>query len=251
MIGWTRLGHAQTSGPSSNYLQYTNFHLTFGYSPTNPAYGVVTIVGTLPGLTYIILTNAGLGTTNWGIWQTLTATNSTTATPPIDVGLQNLYFKGQIFLSNAPYISNGLVAYWKLNDDFGSAAADSSGNGYSLYLSNSPAWGSNYLTLDGSTQFGDAGPNPAEFNAQDMSICAWVCQTSNAYKSIVDKSYDNSNACGGWGFSVQARWHSGVLGRIRRWSNSGRRRRGHSNSGPSGFLSRSMARSQSYCHLLH
>ena len=43
------------------------------------------------------------------------------------------------------YITNGLAAYWKLDDQSGTNAADSSGNGVTMPLYGSPSWGSNYL----------------------------------------------------------------------------------------------------------
>ena len=54
--------------------------------------------------------------------------------------------------ANAGFISNGLVAYWKLNDHTGATAADN-GKGFPMTLLGSPSWGGNFLTLNGSTQY--------------------------------------------------------------------------------------------------
>ena len=102
------------------------------------------------------------------------------------------------------YITNGLVAFWKLNDGIGSTALDASGNGFGLSLLDSPIWGANSLNLDGSTQYGNAGTNfAANLDQQDKTICAWVKKIASSQKGIVDKSYNNPGVSyGGWGFWV-------------------------------------------------
>ena len=45
----------------------------------------------------------------------------------------------EVWVSNFN-VTNGLVAWWKLNDGSGSSAADSSGNGYTGTLKNNPSW---------------------------------------------------------------------------------------------------------------
>jgi len=118
------------------------------------------------------------------------------------------------------YLTNGLVAYWKLNEVAGSTAAgDWSGNGILLPMSNSPTWGSNYLNLvnipDGINQYGDAGPNAlTNVDTHDKTICAWLYYLGSASGSseeaIVDKDYYyGANSHGGWSFFLvdgQLRW---------------------------------------------
>ncbi|MDR3456887.1 MAG: LamG domain-containing protein [Verrucomicrobiae bacterium] len=103
------------------------------------------------------------------------------------------------------YLSNGLVAYWKLNDGAGTVAPDFTGNGNTLSLAGFPTWGSNYLTLDGSTQYGDAGSNALRaLDQHDKTICAWIKKNGNSQKGIVDKSFNTPGvANGGWGFWIQ------------------------------------------------
>ena len=62
-----------------------------------------------------------------------------------------------------PYVSNGLVEWNKFNDGSGTIAADSSGNSNALPLVGGPSWGSDYLSFNGSTQYGDAGSNQLSF----------------------------------------------------------------------------------------
>jgi hypothetical protein len=88
---------------------------------------------------------------------------------------------------NIGYITNGLLAYWRLNDESGSTAADSIGtNTLSLLpATNLPAWGTNYLTLNGVNQYGDAGSNAlSTFGYSDMTMCAWVNQATNSLQAI-------------------------------------------------------------------
>ena len=104
------------------------------------------------------------------------------------------------------YISNGLVAYWKLNDGGGTVGADSSGSGNNLSLAGFPTWGSNYLTLNGSTQYGDAGSNAlASLDQHDKTVSAWIKKNGSSWKGIVDKSFNTPGvAYGGWGFWIQS-----------------------------------------------
>lgn len=104
------------------------------------------------------------------------------------------------------YVPNGLVAYWKMNDGAGNTALDASGNGNILSLIGSPAWGTDYLNLNGSTQYGDAGSNYiTALDQQDKTICAWINKTGSSMKGIVDKSFNTPDVgYGGWGFWVQS-----------------------------------------------
>jgi hypothetical protein len=108
-----------------------------------------------------------------------------------------------VFIRN--YITNGLVAYWKLNDDQGITAADSSGNSNQLSLIGNPLWQPDYLALNGSTQYGSAGSQFPALEQHDKTICAWVNKTGSSLKGIVDKSFDLPGAGqGGWGLWVQS-----------------------------------------------
>lgn len=102
------------------------------------------------------------------------------------------------------YLTEGLVEWNKLNDGEGTLAADASGNGNTVPLVGSPIWGSGFLTLDGSTQYGDAGTNQLNFlDLHDLTICAWIKKTSPSFKGIVDKTFSVQGVgYGGWGFRV-------------------------------------------------
>lgn len=105
--------------------------------------------------------------------------------------------------SNSTYLTNGLVEWNRLDDGSGTEASDSSGNGNTVPLVGNPAWGSSYLTLDGSTQYGNAGSNQlSSLDVHDMTICAWINKTSSSFKGIVDKHLDIPGFYGGWGFWV-------------------------------------------------
>ena len=88
---------------TSNYLDYSNFWLAVTNNPSN---ATVSIMSTLPGLTYEILTNEDLASTNWGVWQaSLLASNSITWAPPISLNSNTLFFKGVLlgYLGSNPY----------------------------------------------------------------------------------------------------------------------------------------------------
>jgi hypothetical protein len=107
------------------------------------------------------------------------------------------------------YLTNGLVAYWKLHDGAGYLASDSSGNQNPLPLVGTPPWGPGFLSLNGATQYGDAGSNfVSSLDLRDKTICAWINKTGSSQKGIVDKSFDVSGfGYGGWGFWVLADGH--------------------------------------------
>jgi hypothetical protein len=125
----------------------------------------------------------------------------------------NLYFIesfGQPWPNSAPgagaYVSNGLVEWNKFNDGSGTIAADSSGNSNALPLVGGPSWGSDYLSFNGSTQYGDAGSNQLSFlDLHDLTICAWINKTGSSFKGIIDKSYVQTGVgYGGWSLRVLA-----------------------------------------------
>jgi len=100
------------------------------------------------------------------------------------------------------YITNGLVAYWKFNDGSGSTAPDSSGNGNDLPLVSSPSRGPDYLTLNGTDQYGDyAGSAFNSLDATNLSICAWINKTGSSQRGIVTK-YTNESGYAGWTFDI-------------------------------------------------
>lgn len=187
---------------TSTYDKYTNFWLTIATTPTNPTVGIVTIESTLPGYYYTILTNLDLNSTNWHEWTTLQATSTNIVAPPINLTLpvyQPLFFRGKIVLPKSTYLTNGLVAYWKMNDASGTNAADSSGNGVNMPLIGSPSWGPGSLILNGINQYGDAGSNAlTSLDQHDKTICAWIYKTNLNFSGIVDKSLHYGTA--GWGF---------------------------------------------------
>ena len=145
-------------------------------------------------------------------WQSSTlsiSSNNGTLSVSMSATNTSRFFRLAAVPSPAPvgnYIPNGLVAYWKLNEGGGTVAADASGGNDNLSLTSFPTWGSNYLTLNGSTQYGDAGSNAVTSADQhDKTICAWINKNGYSRKGIVDKSFNTPGvANGGWGLWVQS-----------------------------------------------
>ncbi len=106
------------------------------------------------------------------------------------------------------YITNGAQAYWRLNDGSGTTATDYMGN-VNMPLFGSPSWSSDFLTLNGTSQYGNTGTDSlsSQTSYTDMTICAWIKQaaTSASYQSIVDESFYQSSTgyYGGWGLWLQ------------------------------------------------
>jgi len=213
---------------AQDYAAYTNLYLTITNIGSNT---YLTLGSTLSNLTYIVLTNGNLANRNgWGVYTNLVATSNITQLPPIELGTNNLYFNAALVWCTCPnpsalpdwesmlyygslcvpesggYITNGLVAYWRLNDGSGTEAADSSGNGLTLPLAGNPAWTSNYyLNLNGTSQYGDAGSNAlTSLDNHDLTICAWININDASPQGIVDKSYyvGSGTPYGGWSFYV-------------------------------------------------
>ena len=116
-----------------------------------------------------------------------------------------LYFNALV-PTNYGCVTNGLVAYWRMNDVPGTnVAADSSGNSNTLTLyptNNPPRFGSGYLTFNGSNQYGQAlSAGFTNLDEHDMTICAWINKTGISHKGIVNK-YDASGSSEGWSFQV-------------------------------------------------
>ncbi len=167
---------------------------------TNQTNVQVTITNTLSNLTYNILTNSALGSNApaWGTFETVSANGSSVAaTNAIPLGTNALFVQAELL----GYITDGLIAYWKMIDGRGTNAADFSGNGLELSLLGNPAWGSNYLILEETNQYGDAGSDGfSDLDTSDMTICAWLYNIGNSNEVIASKW--DTNAGTGWSFLV-------------------------------------------------
>lgn len=89
-----------TNGPpdypiTTNYNDYSCFWLSITNNATN-AY--VSVMNTLPGFGYTVLTNYDLTTTNWGVFYTFTATNSITPCPAVALDANQLFFNARLDL---------------------------------------------------------------------------------------------------------------------------------------------------------
>ena len=93
---------------TTNYSNYTNFWLVITNSPSQ---AFVSVVSTLPGLTYEILTNGSLATTNWGIWTNLTASNSITPAPADKPHFQCAFLQRGFGVVNRHQRSAGLLVH--------------------------------------------------------------------------------------------------------------------------------------------
>ena len=83
------------------------------------------------------------------------------------------------------------AGYWKLNASSGATAIDSSGNGYTATLYNSPAWtagvSGNALSFNGSNQYA-AVTGASALNAYPLSVAVWIKTASTSgLHGVVDK----------------------------------------------------------------
>ncbi|MGP8200622.1 MAG: chitobiase/beta-hexosaminidase C-terminal domain-containing protein [Limisphaerales bacterium] len=106
---------------TSSYLNYTNFWLTITNNSTN---AFVSVESTLSNLTYEILTNSSLASTNWGVWHTYLASSSNTPAPPVNLNANVMFFRSALVWSTG---TNGLPDWWQMNY-FGQLGVNPNGN---------------------------------------------------------------------------------------------------------------------------
>jgi len=92
---------------------------------------------------------------------------------------------------------NGLMAYWKFDDGFGSTAADSSGNGNTLNLVNGMTWVpgkiGDAISANGTNQFATT-PAVNLSNTQAVTVAMWVNRTySTTVESVLLEATANYN----------------------------------------------------------
>jgi hypothetical protein len=97
---------------TTNYADYTNFNMTIGPS-NSPTQVVFTVQNTQSNLTYNILTNSTLdpNLADWGVWQTLTASNSVIVAPPFNLGSNSMFFASQLVLITG---TNQIADWWQM-----------------------------------------------------------------------------------------------------------------------------------------
>jgi len=106
------LGYIAGVTYTTNYADYASYWLTIGTSSSGTQ-AVFTVQNTLSNLTYNILTNSILDTNlaAWGVWQTLTASNSVIVAPPFNIGSNSMFFAAQLVLSTT---TNSVPDWWAM-----------------------------------------------------------------------------------------------------------------------------------------
>ena len=107
------------------------------------------------------------------------------------------YFESAAPADNTVTTSNvsdtaGLLAWWKLDDGSGTSAVDSSGNGHTGTLVNSPTWTTGMLNgalgFNGTNQYVNFGNVTALGGLSAITVSGWVKSTSAVETHIADKS---------------------------------------------------------------
>ena len=96
-----------------------------------------------------------------------------------------------------PAITNGLVAWYKLDETSGTTASDSSGNGKNGTLVNGPTWGAGMIggaiVLDGVDDY-ILLPTGLMSAVTDFTVCAWAkLDANNGWNRIFDFGTGTSN----------------------------------------------------------
>ena len=163
---------------------------------------------------YVLQSATNLTSPNWVAVSnavTVTAVAVTNTSPA-------MFFR--LFNTNFP--TSGLVLFAKFSEGSGNTVADSSGNGHTGYLKNSPAWipgvtdyALNFVSASQqSVNFGNlnlAGSNQCTFsmwmqktNPADIGLAALGC-TSGTYNAIFLAWWDDGYVYGGVGFTNAGR----------------------------------------------
>ena len=127
-------------------------------------------------------------------------------------GRQDLFLLAEDCTSlytNAGYLTNGLVAYWRLNDANGSIAVDQvAGNNLILKTTGTslPTWGPGYLAFDGATEYCQASNSSALQITGDITICAWI-NSSNFPTSSTDDQVPVELGL----TNISGAWHEGYF----------------------------------------
>ena len=92
-----------------------------------------------------------------------------------------------------------IAAYWKLDEVFGTTAADASGNGHTGVLQGGPTWTTGMrggaLTLDGKDDYVDFGdPQDLPSGRAARSLCAWAKTDTGRRRLAVDRRLRNRAA---------------------------------------------------------
>lgn len=86
-------------------------------------------------------------------------------------------------LTNSDAVDNSLVGHWRLDEGSGTTALDSSGNGNTGTLTNSPTWTTGRLgggvSFDGSSKYITMGSSAVLSPASELTLGVWVYPTSN------------------------------------------------------------------------
>ena len=153
--------------------------------------------------------------TNWSALRDITVSPNDT----IQVGVPMFY---RVMETANTFPTSGLVLFAKFSEGSGNTAADSSGNGHTGYLTNSPLWivgvTGDALRLDSTMQqsvgFGDlylAGSNQCTFSMwmkktqpNDIGLAALGC-TSGTYNAIFLAWWNNGYVYGGVGYTNAGR----------------------------------------------
>jgi hypothetical protein len=101
---------------------------------------------------------------------------------------------------------DGLVGYWRFEENTGTAAGDMSGNGNTGTLTNGPTWvdGKNgkAVNFDGTNDYVSAGSPALLDDIATLTTCAWInpetLPADGAYRIIDEKT----SGTGGWAFLV-------------------------------------------------
>jgi N-acetylneuraminic acid mutarotase len=113
-------------------------------------------------------------------------------------------------------LMQGLVGWWKFDENNGTVATDSSGNGNNGTLINGPTWATGKiggaLSFDGLNDYVDAGNDSVlDVGKGDFSLAAWILSSHTDFRDIVAKR--NPSSFNGWVFQ-----HTHLS--VRLWANA-------------------------------
>jgi hypothetical protein len=151
---------------TSNVWQYTNYWLQINSDATSNTQ--VTVVDTIPGLFYQVQTNSNLLSTNWIPWTNLLASTQNTPAPLLNLGTNQVFFRGKIVLPGGSLLTNGLVDK--------SLSSGAGGWFFAVSYLDQLAW---WVDNEGGT-FYDSGPGVLVPNQWEFVTVTWSYASNRA-----------------------------------------------------------------------
>ncbi len=183
-LGSHTLGEDYTNGADPNVIRFEIALTNALVQTANPSLPL-NVLGGVPAYAAVLVNDSNPADAVWRPYSgsSVVATLGAAGDYTVSVGLRGFPANAAESWQTVPrienttsgHLTNGLVAYWRLNDGSGTNAVDQvAGNNLTLKTTGTslPTWGPGYLSFDGASQYCDGGNQPAFNVTNNITICA-------------------------------------------------------------------------------